>query len=86
MGKKQTNLCPLFLEQMETELKNNSHKGDWKSWLPSPSDLMSELAHHSRKLEKAIYDNNPELVREYSADIANLAERSFVVFGDVNNG
>jgi len=79
------NINPLFTQRMEEELVTNSHKGDWVVWHPEPKDWLWEMSHHQAKLQKAIADKNYELIREYSADVANLAEKAFVSFGNIKD-
>lgn len=74
-------LSSKFVNQMEHELQNNQHKGNWLNWHPDKDMLFSEIQHHLNKLKNALDSNDKELVKEYSADIANFCEKSFTEFG-----
>lgn len=50
-----------FVDQMRFELEANSHKGDWTEF--------KDVGH----ILKRLHPNRKELVREYCADIANIA-------------
>lgn len=69
----------IFFERMESELLANSHKGDWGAWAPTPDACLSELEHHMEKLRQAFRDGLPELVREYAADVANIAQKAHAI-------
>lgn len=72
-GKYDEVLIP-FTTMMEAELHANTGKGDRPGWLTmSPDKAMLEIYYHSAKLQKAMRDDNPELVGEYAADVANGA-------------
>ena len=73
-----------FTLKMNEELNKNEHKGNWNNWVPNDIDLKLEINHHVLKLYKAIDLNDLELIKEYSADVANLCEKAFVVFGKGN--
>ena len=50
-----------FAQAMQKEIDDNSHKGDWETFL------------HLNKLETILQtDENPELVKEYIADCGNI--------------
>jgi hypothetical protein len=62
-----------FVALMEKELNANSHKGDREGWLKMTEEqALGEIEYHVSKLSKAMTDMNPEDVREYAADVANL--------------
>lgn len=65
----------LFTDRMLSELKNNDHKGNWKEFavIENRNDIFNELSYHLEKLQKAIYDQDNELVKEYSADLGNIS-------------
>lgn len=70
-----------FCKIMQHELDNNSHKGDWETFLNRDS-ILSELYHHLNKLEKTYFsDQNPERMKEYIADCANI----LLMFGNSYN-
>ena len=77
-------LNPDFVKRMENELQDNAEKGVWKDWHPTKEEWLWEMQHHIAKLQHAISNQNTELVKEFSADIANLAEKSFTEFGERN--
>lgn len=64
-----------FMVRMELELANNSHKGDWKFFAvkENRNEIIDEIRHHFNKLIFAIIDDDEELIKEFSADIANIA-------------
>lgn len=64
-----------FIERMKIELENNSHKGNWIDYAVKENrkDIIYEISHHLNKLNKAVYEKDEELIKEYSADIANIA-------------
>jgi hypothetical protein len=70
-----------FILQMEKELQNNQHKGNWLNWFPTKEESLSELDHHVLKLKIALLNNNTENIKEYSADVANISEKIFTQFG-----
>lgn len=74
-------VCPSFIKQMEFELQNNKHKGDWRQWNPTALQALSELQHHEAKLINALAIGDCERVREFSADIANIAMKINEQFG-----
>lgn len=68
-----------FAQAMQQELDINSHKGDWRDM-----DLwkcLYELQHHVSKLTKALAEDNPQLIREHSADCGNSAMFIYTLFG-----
>jgi hypothetical protein len=69
-----------FIDQMRYELKANALKGNWQEWKPDYEHWSKELDHHIKKLKHAIKVRNFELVKEFSADTANLCEKAFTTF------
>jgi hypothetical protein len=62
-----------FVNQMQWELDQNSHKGDWAEWKPSKLEAISDLQYHLAKLTNALtYKNESHRVAEYCADCANI--------------
>lgn len=62
-----------FVNQMKTELEANSHKGDWTQF-KNKNEIINELYYHIDKLEAVrLSSGGKELMREYCADIANIA-------------
>lgn len=62
-----------FVALMEKELHANSHKGDREGWLQMTEEqALGEIEYHVSKLSKAMTDMNPDGIREYAADVANL--------------
>lgn len=66
-----------FTEACDNELKENLKKGDWDSWLPNEKQLTVELNWHMAKLNHAILQGDPELIREYSCDVANYCQKAY---------
>lgn len=71
-----------FREFMIKELKSNWTKGDrignihsdGEGWLNCDNKFwLNELYYHVGKLQAATAENNLELIKEYTADVANLA-------------
>ena len=63
-----------FVALMEKELHANSHKGDREGWLQMTEEqALGEIEYHVSKLSKAMTDMNPDGIREYAADVANLS-------------
>jgi len=60
-----------FANQMQIELNNNLHKGDWSEWR-DVKEILYELDYHKAKLIIALKDNNKTLVRELLADCGNF--------------
>lgn len=73
-----------FVARMEAELQANAHKGDWRQWKPTALQVLSELQHHEAKLMHALAIGDCEHVREYAADIANIAMKIDEQFGGPN--
>lgn len=62
-----------FVALMEKELHANSHKGDREGWLQMTEDqALGEIEYHVSKLSSAMANMNPDGIREYAADVANL--------------
>ena len=75
-GKYGAFLAP-FVALMERELHANSGKGDREGWLSmSPETAILEIHHHVAKLQKAILNRDIDGIREYAADVANMAMMS----------
>ncbi len=65
-----------FSDIMFHEMKANIHKGD--AWTLCPiGDLLLEIYRHVAKLDLAIRNSNTEQVKEFSADVANLAMMTY---------
>ena len=63
-----------FLALMEKELHANAEKGGRKEWRSlSPAFVMLEIYYHAAKLQQAVKDDDLSGVKEYSADVANMA-------------
>ncbi len=73
-----------FVDRMEAELRANQCKGDWRRWNPSALQVLSELQHHEAKLMHALAIGDCECVREFAADIANIAMKIDERFGGPN--
>jgi hypothetical protein len=70
-----------FIDSMKNEILKNQHKGDWKNWNPSKEEWLWQTTYHLFKLQKAIIDNNKDLIKEYSSDLGNFSEKSYTTFG-----
>lgn len=63
-----------FMAMMEAELHANCGKGDRPGWLQmTPQTALLEIYYHVSKLQKAVKNNGHDAIREYSADVANMA-------------
>jgi hypothetical protein len=68
-----------FTAAMENELAANAHKGDRPGWMAAtPETLFGEIMYHAAKLIYAYRqhrqgDDSIEKVREFAADVANMA-------------
>ena len=63
-----------FLANMRHELHQNSGKGDRPGWLTMSRDTaLLEIYWHTAKLSAAVKNNDAALIREHSADVANMA-------------
>ena len=60
-----------FANQMQTEIDNNSNKGDWRDW-KNVQDMFMDLEYHKFKLLVAMKENSSKLVKEHCADCANI--------------
>lgn len=59
---------------MIEQLALNKRKGDRAGWLAcEPMQLVLEIYYHTGKLQEAVRSNNKNLIKEYSADVANMA-------------
>ena len=69
-----TEITTLFQKEMVEQLAANKRKGDRAGWLScEPMQLVLEMYYHTGKLQEAIKNNDTNLIREYSADVANIA-------------
>lgn len=83
-GKYADVLAP-FLALMEIELHANSRKGDRPGWLAMSKAVgMLEIYYHAAKLQKAVKDEDLPSVREYAADVANMAMMLLDVCGGLD--
>lgn len=72
-GKYGTVLTP-FVSVMEAELHANAGKGDRPGWLSMSRDqALLEIYWHTAKLSAAVKNSDAALIREHSADVANMA-------------
>lgn len=64
-----------FIEAMNKELKDNAHKGNWQEFAIKENriEILNEFYHHLGKLSLAIKEEDENLIKEYSADVANIA-------------
>ena len=60
-----------FSKQMQIELEENSHKGNWEDF-KNPNEINLELEYHLTKLRLSIEQQDKERIKEYIADCANL--------------
>ncbi|MEW7987105.1 MAG: hypothetical protein AB2766_11410 [Candidatus Thiodiazotropha endolucinida] len=75
-----------FIQHMESELHANAGKGDRPGWLSMTKDqAMLEIYYHTAKLQKAVKDNDIDLIREYSADVANMSMMMLDVCGGLGD-
>lgn len=71
-----------FFTMMEKELHANADKGDRPGWLSmTPEIAMLEIYYHVAKLQKAVKSGDSEGVKEYSADVANMAMMMADLYG-----
>lgn len=61
----------------EAELKENSRKGDFDTWNPSPEELVSEIHHHADKLLVAMQAKDEDATKEHLADILNYLKKGW---------
>lgn len=74
-GKYSDFLIP-FVSYMDKELHANEGKGDRPDigWMSMSADqAMLEVYYHAAKLQKAVKNDDTDLIREYSADVANMS-------------
>lgn len=63
-----------FLHLMEAELHANTGKGDRPGWLAMDRKTgLLEIFYHLAKMQKAVKDDDQPGIREYGADVANMA-------------
>jgi hypothetical protein len=63
-----------FLKMMRNELHANAGKGDRPAWLQmTPGECLLEIYYHLGKLQKGVKDNDRLWIKEYTADVANMA-------------
>jgi hypothetical protein len=61
-----------FAEQMQTELNNNAHKGDWDEFR-DVKEIIHEFEYHKAKLILALGKKEPhQECKELIADCANI--------------
>ena len=78
-----------FLYLMRNELHANAGKGDRAGWLQMDSNTaLLEIYYHLAKLQKAVRKDNPNEIREYAADVANMAMMALDIcdYLDVDEG
>ena len=76
-----------FLALMERELHANTGKGDRPGWLKMSTDkALLEIYYHLAKLQKAVKNNEINLIAEHSADVANMAMMLLDVCGGIEIG
>lgn len=74
-----------FVSLMEAELHANSRKGDRPGWLSmSPDVALLEIYWHTAKLSAAVKNRDAALIREHSADVANMAMMLLDVCGGLD--
>lgn len=74
-----------FVVLMEKELHANSHKGDREGWLQMTEEhALGEIEYHVSKLSSAMANMNPDGIREYAADVANLCMMLLDIGGQLN--
>ena len=72
MTTKQFQIFKEFTERMKSEMEANAHKGEWVHWR-NQNDILREIEHHLYKLAQAIRECGKLDIREFSADVANIA-------------
>lgn len=79
------NVLAPFVALMEAELHANSRKGDRPGWLSmTPEVALLEIYWHTAKLSAAVKNKDAGLVREHSADVANMAMMLLDVCGGLD--
>lgn len=74
-----------FTTLMRKELHANAGKGDRPGWLQMDrKTALLELYYHLSKLQKAMKDDNADGIREYGADVANMAMMAVDVCGQLD--
>lgn len=67
-------LIGVFSRLMRKELIANSRKGDRPGWMRQAArNIVSDIYYHTGKLQMAVEKGDIEQVKEYAADVANLA-------------
>jgi len=66
---------------MRHEIKANARKGDWSLFQIARSAAGDWLDEHATKLKDAVAVGDRNAVREYSADVANIAMKIEECFG-----
>ena len=62
----------LLAARMESELKANEHKGDWRAPRKDKNAIFAELAWHQAKLLVALEAGEKDKIAEHTADMCNL--------------
>lgn len=79
------NVLAPFVALMEAELHANSQKGDRPGWLSmTPEVGLLEIYWHAAKLSAAVKNRDAALIREHSADVANMAMMLLDVCGGLD--
>jgi hypothetical protein len=85
-GKYDDTLRP-FVAMMERELHANTHKGDRQGWLAmSKQTALLEIYYHLAKLQTAVVKTDPEGIKEYAADVANMSMMLVDICGGFDKG
>lgn len=75
-----------FVAMMRNELHANTSKGDRPGWLKmTRQDVLLELHYHLAKLQKATLNNDVAGIREYGADVANMAMMCVDICGGLDS-
>lgn len=72
---------PEFIAAMRHEINANARKGDWSQFKINADDVPAWLGEHVSKLFDAVADGDAIAVREYAADVANIAMKIDECFG-----
>jgi hypothetical protein len=79
------NVLGPFVTLMEAELHANARKGDRPGWLSmTPEVGLLEIYWHTAKLSAAVKNKDGALIREHSADVANMAMMLLDVCGGLD--
>ncbi len=63
-----------FFAMMRAELHSNADKGDRPGWLEMDNKTaLLEIFYHLAKLQKAVKNGDAAGIKEYAADVANMA-------------